>query len=83
MLVGIYTVFDSAAEAYLQPFFMPTDAMAERAFNLSVNDPKHNFSKSPGDYALYSLGFWDDQSASITEETQPRRIISGNEVVTQ
>lgn len=56
----IFSVYDSKAEAYLQPFFTNTDGAAIRMFSDVVNDPDHGFSKHPGDYTLFSLGEWDE-----------------------
>lgn len=65
MLLQIFTVFDSKAEAYLPPFYMTTKGQAIRAFSDSVNDPTHVFMKHPEDYTLFLLGSFEDTTASF------------------
>lgn len=65
MLLHIFTVFDSKAEAYLPPFYMGTKAQAVRAFTDSANDPNHAFHKHPDDYTLFNLGKFDDATAQV------------------
>lgn len=62
----IFTVFDTKSAAFLQPFFMPTDASAVRAISDLVNDPGHNFNKHPSDYTLFAIGEFSDSDASFT-----------------
>lgn len=61
----LYTVFDEKAEAFLPPFFVPTDGIAKRAFSDCVNSPDHQFGKHPQDYTLYFLGDFYEHDASI------------------
>nr|UXQ88011.1 MAG: nonstructural protein [Microvirus sp.] len=61
----IFSIFDSKAAAYLPPFFMPEEGMAIRLFKQCVNDSQHQFSKDPGDYTLFNLGAWDDNTSKI------------------
>jgi len=62
----VYTVFDSKAEAYLQPFFMQSRGQAVRAFTELSNDPQHQFSKYAADFTLFEIGEYDDQSGIIS-----------------
>lgn len=66
MLSKIYTVFDSKAQAYLQPFYSPNDAVALRNFQTAATDENHHFNKHAADYTLFLIGEYDDTSASIT-----------------
>jgi len=66
MITKIFTVYDSKAEAYLQPFFMPNRGQAIRAFQDTVNDPKTQFHKHPSDFSLFEIGTYDDLSGAIT-----------------
>ncbi|AXF52310.1 MAG: nonstructural protein [Microviridae sp.] len=65
MKVGIFSIYDSKAEAYLAPFTMMTVSMAIRAFEESINTETHTFSRSPSDYTLIELGTFDDHTAKI------------------
>lgn len=61
----IFSVYDSKASAYIQPFFATTDAVAIRMFEEAISDPNHQFNKWAGDYTLFSLGEWDENTGSI------------------
>lgn len=65
MKFKIFCVYDSKAEAYMQPFLMPTKGQAIRAFQTTVNDPSTDFNKYPGDFTLFEIGEWDDQTSKI------------------
>lgn len=51
-----YTVYDSKAETFMPPFFVPSKGLAIRAFEDCVNSDDHHFGKHPADYTLFSLG---------------------------
>lgn len=65
MRLNIYTVFDDAAGAYLQPFFMLTNAFAIRTFADLANDAEHLFCKYAGQYTLFHLGVFDQLTCSF------------------
>jgi hypothetical protein len=60
MLLQMFTVYDSKAEAFLPPFFMNAKGSAIRSFADTCNDPQHAFYKHPDDYTLFHLGQFDD-----------------------
>jgi len=64
--MNIYTIYDIKANAYLTPFFLPTDGMATRTFADCANDPQHQFGKHPEDYILWKIGNYDDAIGIIT-----------------
>lgn len=68
MKLNIYTVFDTKANAFLPPFFLPTDGMAVRTFKDAAEDEKHAFYKNAEDYILYRIGSYDDGTALLTPE---------------
>lgn len=70
MTMQIFTVYDSAAGAYLQPFFAPTIEFAIRQFRQAVNAPDHHFGKFPDDFTLFSLGSFD-QSTCVWDLHEP------------
>ena len=65
MLKKIYTVYDHAAKAYMQPFFQDTAGMEIRGFTEVANDPEHSIGKYPSEYTLYHIGTYDDQNGHI------------------
>jgi hypothetical protein len=69
MILNTYSIYDSAAKAYIQPFFMHNDGLAIRAFQGNVNSTEeNNISKYPDQFTLYKIGTFDDQTATITPE---------------
>lgn len=55
----VYSVYDSKAESFSSPIFLPNDAMAQRSFADSVNSPGSPVGKHPEDYILFLIGEWD------------------------
>ena len=64
-MMKCFTVYDSKAEAFLQPFFMQSKGAAIRGFTELVNDKNHSFGKYPGDYTLFELGSFDEQTGKF------------------
>jgi hypothetical protein len=62
----VYTVYDHAAEAYLEPFFLPTRGTAIRSFAQAVNQDGHSFNQHPDDYTLYEIGEFDPSRGTVT-----------------
>ncbi len=55
----MFTVYDSKAETFMPPFFVPSKGLAIRAFEDCVNSEDHHFGKHPADYTLFYLGEFD------------------------
>ncbi len=60
-----YTVYDSKAETFMPPFFVPSKGLAIRAFEDCVNSDDHHFGKHPADYTLFSLGSFDTDAGQF------------------
>jgi len=69
MKIRIYSIYDLAARAWLQPFFSPTDETAARAFRHACNDPDIMFSQHSPDYTLFFVGEFDDEKGVLTGST--------------
>lgn len=65
MKLMIFVVHDSAAEAYLQPFFARSKGEALRSFETAVNDEGHQFAKHADDYTLFQIGTYEDSTGMI------------------
>ncbi|QCQ85037.1 nonstructural protein [Blackfly microvirus SF02] len=78
----IFTVYDSATRAYLQPFFCRSNGEAIRSFQDAANDPKHIFNQHIMDYTLFYLGEWDDEGGTFEPNT-PTRVTSAKEMSMQ
>lgn len=78
MKLLVFSVYDKAVGAYLQPFFCRSKGEALRSFADACNDEKNNFNKHASDFLLVSLGEYDD-AAGTFECVDPVRVISAVE----
>ncbi len=81
MIKTVYTVYDIKVKAYLQPFFLDTDAQAIRTFGDLINDSTHQFGRHPEDYTLFKLCEFDDQDAVFATAQAPELLSTGLELV--
>lgn len=65
MLMKVFSARDMKAEAFLQPFFMPTQGSAIRAFGDACEKQDSPFYQHPNDYVLYEIGTYDDSDGSL------------------
>lgn len=61
----VFTVFDSKAEAYLNPFYARTTAEGVRLFKAAADDPEHNYHRFAGDFSLFEIGEWDERTGDM------------------
>lgn len=71
MKLEIFAVYDSKAEAYIQPFFQAKINQAKRVFQNAAQDIKHAFGRNPEDYTLFHLGSWNDENAILSPNKTP------------
>jgi len=71
MKLKIFSIYDSKAEAYKQPFFMLTKGEALRGVMQLLEDNNHLFSKHPGDFTLFELGEYDDNNGKMSPLPSP------------
>lgn len=76
-ITKMYAIHDSAAGAYLPPFFFHNDLLAIRAFAALINEPTHLFSQNPEDFILFRFGNFDITEGTLEIETTPVRIRAG------
>lgn len=78
----MYTFFDSAAQAFTNPFFMHNDGLAIRAFQDNVNaKEENNMSLHPEQFTLFQLAEWDDKNAQVTPLETPKSVALGVELI--
>lgn len=73
----IFSVYDSSAEAYLQPFFARAPGEAVRQFQTAVNTADHNFHAYAADFTLFMIGVWDEKSGTIDPYPQQENLGNG------
>jgi len=74
MIINIYSVFDAATNAYLQPMYALSKGQIIRGITEAVNDPKHDFHKYARDYTLFELGTFDDSCAMFKLLPSPKSL---------
>jgi len=79
MILKMFSVFDKAVGAYMQPFFAPSVGAAIRMFSDAVADKDSNLGRHPGDYTLFHVGDFDD-SSGLTSSLDPHRLLGATEV---
>lgn len=71
MILKVYSVYDSKAEAYLAPMFFGSKGQAIRSFGDACNNSEHEFSKHAEDYTLFELGEFNDSNCKFTTYDTP------------
>ncbi len=62
----LFTVHDSAAGAFLDPFVAPSMEFAIREFRTIVNKEGHQFNLYPSDYTLFHIGTFDLETGQLS-----------------
>lgn len=81
MQLKVYSIFDEKAKCFGQPFFMAHNGMALRAFSDLVADKSTSINKHPGDYKLYCLADYDDNSGEFASLPQPEFLAHASDFV--
>lgn len=68
MIVKVFSIFDAKSKLFGQPFFMGQNGQAIRAFTDLVNDENSMLNKHSGDFSLYQIASYDDNTAKFTNE---------------
>lgn len=61
----LYVVYDSKAEAYVSPHFVKSNGIALRAFTDAANDTQTELYKHPGDYTLFCVGEFNEETGEM------------------
>lgn len=81
MIQIVCAVLDRAAGVYGRPFFVVATAQALRSFTDEVNRAdaeRGDMARHPGDFDLFQLGVFDDNSGVISPEV--RLVTRGKDV---
>ncbi len=80
MIKQLYAMYDSAAKTYYSPFPFLQEAEAIRLFQTTLSNDgpiKDHYA----DYHLFCLGEFDDTQGIVTPLSEPRRVVSGHELI--
>ena len=76
-------IYDSKVGVYFQPFFARSTAEAIRSFSDTVNQEGHIFNKHPGDFTLFVLAKWNEDSGRFDPTPTPISLGVGIEFITK
>lgn len=62
----LFTIYDSKIETHNRPMILMHKGEALRIFEQEANREDSNICKYPGDYTLFEIGKYDDQSGNVT-----------------
>lgn len=65
MIQKLFSVHDTVAKTFIQPFGVPSLAIAVRHFTNCANDKGTDIGRNPADYVLYELGEFDSDTGAI------------------
>ena len=65
MKLVVFAVLDTKAGAFLQPFFSLSRGVAIRQFTQAANDAGHDFCTFAGDFHLFEIGEFDQESGQL------------------
>lgn len=82
-MLNVYSVFDSKALTYNDPFFLRQDGQAIRAFIDLVNDNRTHVAKHPEDYSLFLIATFDEEDGYIEALQTPKCLAKAWELVAQ
>lgn len=74
MNMQIFTVYDSAARRYLEPFCAEAVDVAIRMFRTLVNKDGHQFARYPEDYVLFHIGAFDGETGLLEAFVAPHSL---------
>lgn len=69
MKLQVYSIFDNAFCAYMQPSYYPTKLVAIREFSDQVNKSE-KLKEHAADYSLFKLGEFDDESGQFVNDLE-------------
>jgi len=79
MRMHVFSVYDDAAKAYLQPFFSRSKGEAIRSFTDACADEKSQFHKHLHDFTLVYLGEYEDTAGEF-KPVMPEKVLAAREL---
>lgn len=80
MIYQVFSIYDSATQAYMRPFNAQSEGQALRMWEDLIDDPQADIGKHPEDYSLYHVATFDDNKGQH-HPNDPRCISRAHEVV--
>lgn len=79
----LFSIYDTKAQFFLQPFPETSTIAALRGFEVAVNEGKSTFSRFPDDFALMEIATFDQQTGEIIPNASPQNLGSARSVLKQ
>jgi len=70
----LFSVYDSAARRFLEPFFADTVEVACRMFRQVCANQEHQFARFPEDYTLFHIGEFDAVTGHLVPLETPHSL---------
>lgn len=77
----LFSVYDTKAQFFLQPFPETSTAAAIRGFDVAVNEGKSVFSKFPDDFCLMEIAEFDQKSGELVPHVSAQNLGSARTVL--
>lgn len=74
MKLFVFSVRDSAVDAFMRPFCVNARGQAIRSFQDEAMDEKSEIHKHAADYELFELGTFDEESGKMENVDSPRSV---------
>ncbi len=81
MVMVCCSIYDSKAEAWLQPMFFQAAGQAIRSFSDVINSKETEFAKHPEDYSIFIIGKFDQRTGIFDAEVPPTVLSIGINMV--
>lgn len=83
MKLVIVAILDRAAQTFANPWYVTHIGQATRTFSDEVNRqaPDNTLNQHPSDFELYRLGDYENSTAKITTDEEPRMIARGEDLI--
>lgn len=77
---NVYSIRDMKGEFYGSPYLARNHALGTRLFAQCLRTPDFPCAQTPGDFALFHLGTFDDACGHFDNVT-PQLVITGNDLI--
>lgn len=68
-VLEIYAVYDKKVGVHMTPFFVRSEGEARRVFLDIFMNEEHSLTRHAGDYDLYYIGTFEENSGNISRDT--------------
>lgn len=79
----IYSIYDSAADVFNDPFNQLTNEVALRTFRSLIYDGQSTISNTPGDFSLFCLGDFNSETGVVTGYFKPELIVEAMSILNE